>query len=94
VLANEDFLKNPDMYTRMKSYATRHKVEFIIWKDAHHNHQTDMGFVSGNLLNAVKNSHLSKVMLELNVTAIERFLNGERVEGTFGDRDLGRKYKP
>ena len=53
-----------------------------------------MGFVTGNILDAVKNSHLSKVMLELNLSAIERFLKGERVEGTFGERDLGRKFKP
>lgn len=71
-----------------------HKVEYICWKHAHHHHQTDIGFINGNLLGIVKNSHLSKIMLDLNLKAIETFLRGERVEGTQGDRDLGRDYKP
>jgi hypothetical protein len=45
-------------------------------------------------MGAVKHHHLSKNFLELNITAIERFMKGERVEGTFGPRELGREWKP
>lgn len=42
----------------------------------------------------VKNSALSKEKLELNIEAISKFLTGEKVEGRFGDKDLGRTYEP
>jgi len=53
-----------------------------------------MGFIIGNTLKKVKNHHLSQLMLDLNLQAIDKFLKGEQVEGTFGDQDLGREYKP
>ncbi len=53
-----------------------------------------MGFINGNLLGVIKNPHLSKIMFELNVTAIDKFLRGEKVEGAFGDNDLGRNWVP
>lgn len=53
-----------------------------------------MGFINGNLLGAVKNSHLSKHMLEYNLQAIDKFLEGEKVEGAFGEKDIGRNYRP
>jgi hypothetical protein len=82
------------MYERNCAFVGKHKLQYIIWKEGHHNHQTDMGFISGNLLGAVKNHHLSKLMLELNISAVERFIKGEQVEGTFGERELGREFKP
>jgi hypothetical protein len=33
-------------------------------------------------------------MLDLNISAIDRFLRGEQVEGAFGEKDLGRDYIP
>ena len=33
-------------------------------------------------------------MFDLNFQAIELFLNGNKVEGTVGDKDLGRIYVP
>lgn len=53
-----------------------------------------MGFINGNLLGIIKNSHLSKIMFDLNVQAIDKFLRNEKVEGTFGEKDLGRDYVP
>lgn len=53
-----------------------------------------MGFINGNLLGVIKNPHLSKIMFELNVTAIDKFLRGEKVEGAFVDNDLGRNWVP
>jgi hypothetical protein len=53
-----------------------------------------MGFILGNVLRKVKNNHLSQLMLDLNLQAIDKFLKGEQVEGTFGDQDLGRTYTP
>jgi len=55
-----------------------------LWKNGHHLHQTDLGFLNGNLMGAVKNSHLSQLFLDLNIQAITKFLKGEQVEGTFG----------
>jgi hypothetical protein len=53
-----------------------------------------MGFINGNFLGVIQRTHLSKIMFDLNVRAIDRFLSGEQVEGSFGDRDLGRNFKP
>jgi hypothetical protein len=53
-----------------------------------------MGFLNGNVFNKCKNSHLSKIMFDLNFLAMEQFLNGKKVEGTFGEKDLGRNYTP
>lgn len=53
-----------------------------------------MGFINGNLLGMIKNTHLSQMMFDLNITAIDRFLRDEKVEGTFGDKDVGRNYVP
>jgi hypothetical protein len=58
-------------------------VEYVVWKHGHHFHQTDVGFINGNILNACKNSHLSKILMDLNIQAIDKFLKGEPVEGTF-----------
>lgn len=71
-----------------------HKVEYINWRNGDHLHQTDMGFINGNLLGIVKHSHLSQIMLDLNIEAIEKFLRNEKVEGTFGEKDLGRNHIP
>ena len=60
----------PDMYLRNRKFLNEHKndqVEYILWKNAHHLHQSDMGFVSGNLLNKVKHSHMSQIFLDLNL---------------------------
>lgn len=92
ILANQDFVANQDIYERNSAFIGRHKAEYIVWHEGHHLHQTDIGFIGGN--GALKNSHLTKLMLELNIAAIDRFLKGEQVEGTFGERDLGRAYKP
>jgi hypothetical protein len=82
ILANEDFIKNPDMFSRNKKFLDHHKddkVQYIVWKNAHHLHQTDLGFINGNLLQACKNSHMSQVFLDLNIEAIEKFIKGEQV---------------
>ena len=70
ILANEDFITNQDMYERNLSFLEQHKaekVEYILWKNAHHLHQTDMGFITGNLPTICKHSHLSDVLLQLNL---------------------------
>lgn len=54
----------------------------------------DMGFIAGNLQGKVKNSHLSQMMHDFNLDVIDRFLKGEQVEPTVGDRNLGREFKP
>jgi hypothetical protein len=72
----------------------RHSAEHIVWREGSHFHQTDVGFINGNFLGVVKRTHLSKIMFDLNVSAIDKFLRGEKVEGTFGDRDLGRNFRP
>jgi hypothetical protein len=69
-------------------------VEYVLWKNGDHLHQSDMGFILGNILGMVKNHHLSHLMLDLNLQAIDKFFKGEKVEGTFGDQDLGREYRP
>jgi hypothetical protein len=73
----------PDVFKRTKAYLAAHNLEYVLWKNAHHLHQTDMGFINGNLLGAVKNSHLSQIMLDLNLEAIFKFLGGKKVEGEF-----------
>jgi hypothetical protein len=35
------------------------KIIYLIWKNGDHLHQTDMGFVTGNIFNKVKRSDLS-----------------------------------
>ena len=95
ILANEDFVNNPEMYCYNKKFLEEHKtekVEYILWKNGHHLHQTDMGFIFGNLLNAVKHSHMSQIFLDLNLDAIDKFLKGEKVEGQFEGKDLGRDH--
>ena len=32
--------------------------------------------------------------MELNIQAMDLFLKGEKVEGKFGDKDLGRDFVP
>lgn len=85
------------MYVRNKKFLELHKgdkVEYILWKNAHHLHQTDLGFINGNLLQACKHSHLSQIFLDLNIEAISKFIKGETVEGTYGAKDLGRSFSP
>ena len=97
ILANEDFIKNPDMYIRNRKFLVEHKkdkVEYILWKNGHHLHQSDMGFINGNMLQAVKHSHMSQIFHDLNNDAIEKVLRGEKAEGTFEEKDLGREYTP
>lgn len=80
ILANEDFIRNPDMYERNVTFLGHHaSAEYIVWREGHHLHQTDMGFISGNLLGAIKKSQLTKLMLDLNISAIDRFLKGNKV---------------
>ena len=69
-------------------------IEYILWKNGHHLHQTDMGFINGNLMKAIKHSHMSQIFLGLNIEAIDLFLRGERAEGAFAGKDLGRDYRP
>ena len=57
-------------------------------------HQSDVGFINGNLLGVIKNAELSKEKLELNLEAIGRFIKGESVEGKYGEKDCGRDYVP
>ena len=38
------------------------KIEYVLWKSAHHNHQTDMGFIMGNLPKICKHSHMSQIL--------------------------------
>lgn len=38
-----------------------------------------MGFVNGNLLGVVKHSHMSQIFIDLNISAIDKFLKGEKV---------------
>ena len=97
ILKNEDFVKVPDMYIRNKKFLEEHKgdkLEFVLWNNGHHLHQTDMGFINGNLLGKIKHSHMSQIFLDLNISAIDKFLRGEKVEGTFESKDLGRNYTP
>ena len=85
------------MYIRNKKFLDEHKndkVEYVCWKNAYHIHQTDMGFINGNLLGVVKHSHMSQIFLDLNIIAMDKFLKGEKVEGTFDSKDLGRDYTP
>lgn len=93
-MANQDFVQIEDNYKRNKAFIGLHNVEYVIWRNAHHAHQSDMGFLNGNVFNKCKNSHLSKIMFDLNFLAMEQFLNGKKVEGTFGEKDLGRNYTP
>ena len=94
MLANQGFVDNEDMHRRNSEFVRLHRVEYIVWKNADHLHQTDMGFLMGNLLGIIKNSHLSKIMLDFNLDAIDKFLRGEIVESTYGDKNLGRDYRP
>lgn len=63
ILANQDFVHNEDAYARNKLFCLAQKVEYVIWEGAHHLHQTDVGFINGNLLGMVKNASLSKEKL-------------------------------
>lgn len=36
---------------------------------------------------------MSQILFELNMAAIDKFLRQDKVEGTFGEKDLGRNYK-
>ena len=86
ILVNEDFVKNSDMYVRNIKFLEQHKddpIEYVLWKNAHHLHQTDMGFVNGNLIGVCTHSHLSQILFDLNVAAMNKFLRGEKAEGTF-----------
>ena len=94
ILANQDFVEIEGNYILDKLYQETHRVQYVNWRNAHHVHQTDMGFLIGNTPGKCKNSHLSGIMLDLNFQAIDRFLSGKKVEGTFGDKDLGRKFVP
>jgi hypothetical protein len=74
------------MYTRNKKFLEEHKnnkIEYVLWKNANHLHQTDMCFINGNLLGKIKHSHMSQIFLDLNINAINKFLKGEKVEGAF-----------
>lgn len=85
------------MFRRNNRFLELHKgdkMEYVVWKNAHHLHQTDLGFVNGNLLQACKNSHMSQIFFDLNVHAIDRFVRGEPVEGHYEGKDLGRTYTP
>lgn len=86
ILANEDFVANEDIYILNRDFDQKHKIEYIIWKGASHLHQTDLGYVLGNLLGTVSNAKDSELLLHLNYDAMDRFLKGEKVEGTYGDR--------
>jgi len=37
---------------------------------------------------------MSQIFLDLNIKAIETFLQGDPVEGTLASKDLGRDYTP
>ena len=63
ILANEDFVTEEDIHKRNQQFVKTHEVEYIIWKDAHHLHQSDVGFVNGNFLGIMKNSNLSREQL-------------------------------
>jgi hypothetical protein len=82
------------VYEDNLAFSDRHSAEYIIWREGSHFHQTEMGFITGNFLGVIKRTHLSKLMFDLNVSAIDRFFRGEKIEGAFGDRDLGRNFKP
>lgn len=94
ILASQDQLRFPITFEGNSTFLAQHKAEYIVWKDAHHLHQSDMGFVGGNLQDTILNSHLSQLMIDLNLAALDGFLRGEKVEGTFGEYDLGRSYRP
>ena len=57
-------------------------------------HHSDVGFLAGNLKGIMQNYQLSQHFMDLNFDIIEKFLKGERVEGTLGDKDLGRDFSP
>ena len=85
------------MFNRNRKFLEKHsedKIEYVLWKNAHHVHQTDIGFIHGNLPQICKHSHMSQIFLDLNIEAISKFLKGETVEGTYGSKDLGRKFIP
>jgi hypothetical protein len=67
---------------------SNHELDYVVLKNEIHVHHSDMGFVLGNFLNFIENSHLSKELFDLTMTAIHKFLNGERVEGTLGNKEL------
>lgn len=63
----------------------------MLWKRAVHLHQTDMGYVCGNVLGVVKNCHFTTDFLNLNFKAMDSFLSGKRgeeLEAEFKDKIL------
>lgn len=62
-------------------------------------HQTDMGFVAGNILGRCRNSELSLEMLEKNLKAVRMFLEEknvteEKMREVFRDDVLPVDFKP
>lgn len=77
MLVNELFVQNnQDVYLRNIKFMNAHKLEYVLWKNAHHVHQTVAGFINGNTGGIIKNSHLSQLFFEINCDAINKFLNG------------------
>jgi hypothetical protein len=64
ILANELFIHQKDIYERNTRFIKLHKPEYLCWKEGHHLHQTDIGYVYGNSLNKVEKSHLMNKMLK------------------------------
>ena len=57
ILANDGFLMFEDMFERNRQFVERHGkgVEYLVWKEAHHLHQSDLGYVFGNTIRAFPN---------------------------------------
>ncbi len=87
------------MYNRNMEFVRGQKrVIYLIWGKGDHLHQTDMGFLVGNILGKVKHSELSLEMLNKNLKAIEMFVEGnvseEKMREAFKEDVLGVGWKP
>ena len=94
ICANEYFLaEGPSIADYIHGFVALHKdAPYLAWKGADHSHQTDLCFVLGNTLRKVKNSHLSDVMMENNVGAVNMFLeehSKEEIEAHYTEACMG-----
>lgn len=76
------------MFERHSKLVSKKNVQCVVWKEGSDLYQTDLClFFSGKAENWENK-------FQMNLEAINTFVQGKQVEGTLGDNDLGRKYRP